>query len=406
VLASPVHRQAIEATCLGDNTLNGIQWVFPQVKAWQLQPGIEPRWERTYNLLWQRSALRLARELHRRVRFEAIHHLTWGGVRAPTFLGSLDVPLIMGPIGGGETSPLLLRDGFGLRAKVTEAIRDLSNATITINPMLCHGLTRAAVIFARTSDTRGLLSTLMQKKSITFSELSLFDDQISKSRTAQRKPPRIIYAGRLLYWKGVHIGIRAFAELSRSLPDARFTIVGTGPEEARLRTDAATYGVAGKIDFIPWLERERLFDLYAHQDLLLFPSLHDSGGTVVLEALSQGLPVVCLGLGGPRDIVTPASGIVIDTSGRNTAEVAAAMADEMLRLFGEPARLTALSEGAIARARQFILSDRVAELYGHAVKFIEACDRPVGPGFPLNQIAFGARSAGPDKALGHRGITY
>src|SRR5262249_17128782 len=54
----------------------------------------------------------------------------------------------------------------------------------------------------------------------------------------------------------------------------------------------------------PRMPPAELFELYDTHSLLLFPSLHDSGGFVVLEALSHGLPVVCLDLGGPREIVT------------------------------------------------------------------------------------------------------
>jgi glycosyltransferase involved in cell wall biosynthesis len=97
--------------------------------------------------------------------------------------------------------------------------------------------------------------------------------------------------------------------------------------------------------------------------LLLLPSLHDSSGNVVLEALSHGLPVMCLDLGGPRQIVTSQSGIIVGTSGRDTPGVAAAMAEEMQRLFAEPTRLAALSAGAIARAAEFVVSDRIAAFY-------------------------------------------
>jgi glycosyltransferase involved in cell wall biosynthesis len=48
-------------------------------------------------------------------------------------------------------------------------------------------------------------------------------------------------------------------------------------------------------------------------DFLLFPSLHDSGGFVVLEALCHGMPVLCLDLGGPKEIVSLDSGLIIKT---------------------------------------------------------------------------------------------
>jgi glycosyltransferase involved in cell wall biosynthesis len=373
--ASPAHRDAVEQACRDDPDLLGIHWTFPEVRGWPLRPATEPKWERTYNLLWQRAALRHARELQRRVGLDAIHHLTWGGVRAPTFLGSVGSPLIIGPLGGGETSPRSLRDGFHCKAKIIEAIRDLSNATITFNPFVRRGLLDAAVIFVKTPDTRRVLRT-MQQKTIGFIELTVQSAQIGNPRGARLAPPRLLYAGRLLYWKGVHIAIEAFARLQSRVPDARLTIVGDGAERDRLHTLAASRNIRDHVDFIPRLPRPRLFDLYASHDLLIFPSLHDSSGGVVLEALAHGLPVVCLDLGGPKEIVSPESGVIVATAGRNSAEVAAAMANEMNCLLTEPARLSALSAGAIARAKQFVLSDRVTRFYCRATAAITAAPQP------------------------------
>jgi hypothetical protein len=109
VFASAAHCNSIVTACHHNPDLAGIHWIFPEVPRWPLSQGIEPNWERTYNLLWQRRAIRLARELHHRVNFDVIHHLTWAGIRAPTFLGSLGPPFIIGPVGGGETSPRFLK---------------------------------------------------------------------------------------------------------------------------------------------------------------------------------------------------------------------------------------------------------------------------------------------------------
>jgi hypothetical protein len=50
-LASTAHRHTIEAACREDSDLAGINWIFPEVAGWPLRAGIEPTWERTYNLL-------------------------------------------------------------------------------------------------------------------------------------------------------------------------------------------------------------------------------------------------------------------------------------------------------------------------------------------------------------------
>jgi glycosyltransferase involved in cell wall biosynthesis len=146
--------------------------------------------------------------------------------------------------------------------------------------------------------------------------------------------------------------------------------VGDGPERSRLEEDVKQHNLRGNVEFIPRLPQNTLFELYRSHDLLLFPSLHDSGGFVVLEALSHGLPVVCLDLGGPKDIVTPNSGVVIKNNGQNTAQVATAMALEISRLFASPGKLTILSAGAVSRAQDFILAKRIEGFYNCAKKFI------------------------------------
>jgi hypothetical protein len=362
-LASPAHRQSILAACKKDDQLLGIHWIFPKVSSWELPNGKDAKWERTHNLLWQRAALRVGQALVRRVPFDAVHHLTWAGIRAPTFLGGLGVPLIIGPIGGGETSPKRMRKALRLKARLTETIRDLSNATITLNPVVRGGLKQATMIYVKTPETRALLSSEMQAKCATFPELTIAAEQIGKCRGNRPAQPRLLFAGRLLYWKGVHIALEALALLRAQMPAARLTIIGRGPEERRLHTMAADLNIGSDVEFLDWQPQKRLFELYDNHDLLVFPSLHDSGGTVVLEALSRGLPVMCLDLGGPQQIVTVESGIVISTKERSTSEVAKAMSDSMQALFSDPYRLEALSEGAIARAGTFLAAKQVGTFY-------------------------------------------
>jgi glycosyltransferase involved in cell wall biosynthesis len=365
-LVSSAHRTAVLAAAEKDPALRRIRWVFPEIVSWPLQQGQEPVWERTYNLLWQREALQVARALHRERPFDLVHHLTWAGVRAPTFLGGLGAPLIIGPVGGGETSPRKLRDRFSLRGRVLEGVRDLSNATIELNPIVRQGLRHAGVIFARTPDTRNLLSPGLRAKTYVQMELGVTQAQIDAPRPARETPRRLLFAGRLLYWKGVHIAIEAMSRLVGRMPDAHLTIVGNGPEEARLKAEVAHRDLGRNITFVSWMPQDQLQRLYQSHDVFVFPSLHDSAGWVVLESLCKGLPVACLNIGGPAEIVTRSSGIVVDTTGLDTSGVAARLADDLNLLLSDPARLSTLSAGAIARAGDFLLHKQVERLYSQA----------------------------------------
>ena len=370
VLVASAHRTAILAATQRDPALQRIRWLFPEVASWPLQQGKEPRWERTYNLLWQREALRVARALQREQPFDLVHHLTWAGVRAPTFLGKLGPPLVIGPVGGGETSPHRLRDRFSLRSRVLEAVRDLSNATIELNPIVRQGLRNARVIFARTADTKNILSAPLRAKTYVQMELGVMPAQIGAPRPIREKPRKLLYAGRLLYWKGVHIAIEAMSRLVAHMPDAHMTIVGNGPEEARLKSEIAQRNLGANITFVSWMPQEQFLRLYDMHDVFVFPSLHDSAGWVVLESLCKGLPVACLNLGGPKEIVTPASGIIVDTTSLDTSGVAARLADELRVLLADPQRLAALSAGAIARVGEFLLRNQVERLYSQAAEHL------------------------------------
>jgi glycosyltransferase involved in cell wall biosynthesis len=377
VLVSPAHRTAILAATQQQPLLQRIRWVFPEVPTWPVQQGKEPSWERTYNLMWQREALRVARALHRQQPFDIVHHLTWAGVRAPTFLGALGTPLIIGPVGGGETSPGKLRHRFPLRGRVLEALRDLSNATIELNPIVRMGLRNAGVIFARTADTKNLLSPPLRAKTYVQMELGVTQAQIGVPRPIRKIPRKLLYAGRLLYWKGVHIAIEAMSRLVAHMPDAHLTIVGNGPEETRLKSEITQRNLEAHVTMVPWMPQEQFLSLYDTHDVFVFPSLHDSAGWVVLESICSGMPVVCLNLGGPKEIVTSASGIIVDTTGLDTSAVAARLANELHMLLADPERLAVLSVGAIARAGDFLLRNQVERLYGQARDHLGMIETPV-----------------------------
>src|SRR5439155_15453659 len=94
---------------------------------------------------------------------------------------------------------------------------------------------------------------------------------------------------------GVALAIRAIA----LLPDWRLVICGHGWDEDRLRGLARRLGVEDKVEFLGEQPRETVLRLMTEEaDVLLFPSLHDEGPMVVAEALTVGLPVVCLEFGG------------------------------------------------------------------------------------------------------------
>jgi glycosyltransferase involved in cell wall biosynthesis len=198
-------------------------------------------------------------------------------------------------------------------------------------------------------------------------ELAIACDVDGAAKPPVRRPTgeafRVLYVGQFLHLKGMHLGLPAFAKLLQARPTARLTMIGEGPEGTRWRRLAERLGVAAHIEWIPWLRQDKLAELYASHDVLLFPSLHDPGGMVVLESMAHGLPVVCLNIGGPGIIVTPACGRVIDVMGRSKAAVVASLAQALIEL-ADPRTRSPLAEEALQRRKDFSWKAKIAKLYG------------------------------------------
>jgi len=140
-------------------------------------------------------------------------------------------------------------------------------------------------------------------------------------------------------------------------------MVGRGPDKMRWQQLARRLGIFERIVWVPWLNQDELSSEYATHHVLLFPSLHDSGGIVVLEAMRYGLPIVCLGIGGPGIIVDKSCGRVIEVAGRAKSEVIRALSDAMIELGADRALRHKLSVGAKMRARKYTWDKVVNRIY-------------------------------------------
>ena len=142
-----------------------------------------------------------------------------------------------------------------------------------------------------------------------------------------------------------------------------FTIVGAGPAEKTLKALAAALGVTDAVRWVPWAPQSELHEHYYEHDVLLFPSLRDSGGMVVLEALAHGLPVVCADVGGPGVIVNERCGRVVRTAGLTRDEIVAALARVLLELSCDRVLLNKLGRAARTRAWEFDFHKVVTQLH-------------------------------------------
>ncbi len=290
--------------------------------------------EQLHYLFWTLAARGLVRRLHDAAPFDATVHASFMRYWSPSPAAALDgVPFLWGPVGGGETAPAAfaraLPLGGRLRAALRVGVRGASHAL----PAVRQTARRATLALATTDESAARMRRLGAPHVVTArASVALSEVTTARLGTLSAPPPgplTFLFVGRLLDWKGVDLGLRAFAKACAEAPDAmtgaRFVVVGDGPERARLDALAARLGA--RVEFRGAVPRDEALGALAEAHALVHPSLHDSGGYATLEALAAGRPVVCLALGGPAVQVTPDVGVAVpaETPAQAERDLAAAL---------------------------------------------------------------------------------
>jgi glycosyltransferase involved in cell wall biosynthesis len=347
VLTSNTHRAAIEAE-MARQPVENLQFIYIDPLGWVFdwsQEGKKGLWAVYFHYyLWQIWAYFGARSAHQVIGFDVAHHVTYLKYQNPSFISLLPMPFIWGPIGGAESAPGAFWQDFTAKQKLFELLRTGSQVSAQWDPLVHLTIRRSALIWAATEDTARCLRHMGATQVEVVNPLGMHRSelaQLSQYPPAPATPIRFISIGRLLHWKGFHLGLKAFAQAQ--LPAAEFWIIGIGPDQPRLEALAEQLKISQQVKFWGKLGRAETLQKLSEAHVLVHPSLHDSGGWVCLEAMAIGRPVLCLDLGGPAVQIDAASGIKIPAHDPDQAvqDLAAAM----IQLAEDPEQRDRLGKG-------------------------------------------------------------
>jgi glycosyltransferase involved in cell wall biosynthesis len=280
--------------------------VYVELPAWGLRLKKGERGIRyfSYYALWQYAALRRARRLHDKVRFDLVHHVTFGNMWLPALASFIEAPFVLGPVGGGPRVPLQLFPELGVVGAVREVARLGLQVVSRFNPLTRATWRRAKLIIVQNQETRNALPRIHRPRVVIRPHTSLSETGPPSTGTTttaaekEERGPIAVLAGRLVPWKGGTLALRAIARTS----EWSLTIIGDGPDRKRLITLVGKLNLNDRVTFIPWLSQAELWEAMLQADALLLPSLRDDAPFVVGEAQALGLPVVAFDQAGPREL--------------------------------------------------------------------------------------------------------
>ncbi len=298
-------------------------------------------------LLWRRFRRRLKAGA-----YDLVHRLTPLSPALPSSIAGrcrrLGVPFVLGPLNGGLPWP---RQFPELQRQEGEWLSRL-RAAHRLAPGYRSTRRSAAAIMVGGASALADLPTRWRPRAVYVPENGI--DPARFPRPAPRTPDsyrgrvlRAVFLGRLVPYKGADMVIEAATPLLQA-GSLVLDVIGEGPEMMRLVTMAASAGVSHAVAFAGKVPHGELAARLQRADLLTFPSVHEFGGAVVLEGMAAGIVPVVVDYGGPAELVSSASGVLIPLADR--AAIVASLRAALEALAADPGQLAAMSRRAVERA--------------------------------------------------------
>lgn len=256
----------------------------------------------------------LAKRLKVGAGWQLVHQPTPVSPLAATSLHRLGLPLILGPWNGGLRSPDNFPEIMQAESGWLYPIRRLGRLIDIV-----QGTTRRArLILTATQATRRAIPERYRSRCHDMLEngvdLEVFRPSPWPAPPSPSNPLRIIFVGRLLPFKGVAMLLEAVARLQREQP-VHLDIVGSGSEEIPLRDRVERLGIGDRVTLHGALPHAAIAGLMQGAHVFCLPSVRESGGAVLLEAMAAARPVIAVAYGGPAEIVDDTVGALIPAAG-------------------------------------------------------------------------------------------
>jgi glycosyltransferase involved in cell wall biosynthesis len=274
-----------------------------------------------YYLIWQTvTCRRAALRLHTSIRFDVCQHVTYAADWAPAGVAHVrGLPFVWGPVGGSASlGSARLAILLGWRTALSELVRAaiLTPLRLLIGRPLAR---RAAVVLGQNQDVAHVFAPVPVQVEPHVALEGMKHDRIPSGDG----PPRAIWAGRLLGWKGMRLALLAMRRPAAAA--WHLDIYGDGVERTRLERLAIKWGVDDRVHFHGQRPRTEVTQAMAGAAVMLFPSIHDAAGWSVAEALDAGCPVVALRMAGPATLVGLNQGLLVDPTGDVVGALAASL---------------------------------------------------------------------------------
>ena len=255
---------------------------------------------------WQYKTYQIAKEIIRNNHINIIHQLNMIGFREPGYLWKFkSIPFVWGPIGGLKQFPTSYLKGCSLKMKVFNYLKNYINIfQLRYDKRVNNAFKRSKLLISSFPDSYYAIKKYKKLDSIIIPETGCFKGYNSDFSRFDKFPFNIIWVGKFDFRKQLPLALKIIKNTNNS--KIHLNIYGSGndlqikenrilSEKLNIKTQISWHGNVSNLEIAEAMKKAHLF---------LFTSVSEDTSTVVLEAISNGLPVMCFDTCGMGYVIT------------------------------------------------------------------------------------------------------
>lgn len=260
---------------------------------------------------WQKRVLEVAKHIISEHDIDILHQLNMIGFREPGYLWKIkDIPFVWGPIGGLHQFPKSYLQGSDAKMKAFFNLkRVLNKSQIKYSTRVNNAIKRANKLISATPDSYNAIKKYKGKESIHIPDQGCFKYKIEPSSRFYNTTLQVAWVGKFDFGKQLHVALRAIAETKNK--NIILNIYGSGSERQTNESKALAerLKIENQVIFHGFQSNSKIQQVMRESDLFFFTSVSEGTPTVVMEAISNALPVLCFDACGFGAVVDETIGI-------------------------------------------------------------------------------------------------
>lgn len=323
---------------------------------------------------WQWKTYTMAKEIIKQHHIDIVHQLNMIGFREPGYLWKIeDKPFVWGPIGGLKQFPNSYLEGAGIKMKLFNRIKNIINIyQIKHDKRVNQALKKAELLISSIPDSYNAIKKYKGLNSTIIPETGCFidDNTIKQNRTNRADEDfRLLWVGKFDFRKQLNIALTAIAKL-KDKSNIKLIICGSGNNDqiSYYKQMALTLGIEDNVVWKGNIENSKVKEEMYLSDVFFFTSVSEDTSTVVLEAVSCGLPVLCFDTCGMGYVINESVGQKVPLT--NPRQSADDFAEKINYLYNNRDFLQKLSDGCKQRQKELSWDNKakqMVELYNKVI---------------------------------------